>query len=272
MSHPSPSSYDVGYPQTPQQAAQSHKRSRAEEHLQQLDLPNPMVQQQQPDPYAHAPASIQVPPSHPGYSLQPFPQHQTPQSAAAPTHHHHHLPNQGPSSNKRIRMEGAPLSPAQPHGPPNVVGHDGMPAPAPRPRGPKLKFTPEDDQLLVDLKEKKNLAWKQIADFFPGRSSGTLQVRYCTKLKAKTTVWTDEMVQKLRTSMHEYENDRWRIIASKVGSGFSATACRDKAHELETGEVIEEDDTAYTQSQLGAAGSSDAGPSFQSNDPNPPYQ
>lgn len=66
--------------------------------------------------------------------------------------------------------------------------------PAARPRGPKLKFTPEDDQLLVDLKEKKNLTWKQIADFFPGRSSGTLQVRYCTKLKAKTTVWTDEMV------------------------------------------------------------------------------
>jgi hypothetical protein len=69
-----------------------------------------------------------------------------------------------------------------------------MPAPAPRPRGPKLKFTPEDDSLLVELKEKKNLTWKQIADFFPGRSSGTLQVRYCTKLKAKTTAWTDEMV------------------------------------------------------------------------------
>jgi hypothetical protein len=91
-------------------------------------------------------------------------------------------------------MEGAPPSPSQHHGPPSVVGQDGMPPPAARPRGPKLKFTPEDDQLLVDLKEKKNLTWKQIADFFPGRSSGTLQVRYCTKLKAKTTVWTDEMV------------------------------------------------------------------------------
>ena len=65
---------------------------------------------------------------------------------------------------------------------------------APRPRGPKLKFTPEDDQLLVDLKENKSLTWKQIAEFFPGRSSGTLQVRYCTKLKAKTTQWTDETV------------------------------------------------------------------------------
>lgn len=69
-----------------------------------------------------------------------------------------------------------------------------MPEPAPRPRGPKLKFTPEDDQLLIDLKENKSLTWKQIADFFPGRSSGTLQVRYCTKLKAKTTQWTDETV------------------------------------------------------------------------------
>jgi hypothetical protein len=60
-----------------------------------------------------------------------------------------------------------------------------------------LKFTPEDDQLLIDLKENKNLTWKQIADFFPGRSSGTLQVRYCTKLKAKTTQWTDETVSLL---------------------------------------------------------------------------
>ncbi len=77
---------------------------------------------------------------------------------------------------------------------PSAVGQAGMPDPAPRPRGPKLKFSPDDDQLLVDLKENKNLTWKQIAEFFPGRSSGTLQVRYCTKLKAKTTVWTDDTV------------------------------------------------------------------------------
>lgn len=77
---------------------------------------------------------------------------------------------------------------------PSMVGMEGMPSPAPRPRGPKLKFTPEDDQLLIDLKENKALTWKQIAEFFPGRSSGTLQVRYCTKLKAKSTQWTEETV------------------------------------------------------------------------------
>ncbi|KAF2010532.1 hypothetical protein BU24DRAFT_313053, partial [Aaosphaeria arxii CBS 175.79] len=146
-------------------------------------------------------------------------------------HHHHHLPTS--RSGKRPHMADVPPSPPPHHGPPSVVGQEGMPAPAPRPRGPKLKFTPEDDGLLVDLKEKKNLTWKQIADFFPGRSSGTLQVRYCTKLKAKTTVWTDDMVVKLRNAMQEYENDRWRIISSKVGSGFTPVACRDKAQELE---------------------------------------
>ncbi|KAK4965232.1 hypothetical protein LTR28_003503 [Elasticomyces elasticus] len=159
-------------------------------------------------------------------------------------------------------------SPPQDHGPPSVVGQEGMPSPALRPRGPKLKFTPEDDQLLVELKETKTLTWKQIADFFPGRSSGTLQVRYCTKLKAKTTLWNDEMiravraimvitlglcktdadhncakqVQKLCTAMHEYDNDRWRIISGKVGNGFSPAACREKAAELEEEEEEEEEE------------------------------
>lgn len=109
-------------------------------------------------------------------------------SSAHPTHHHHRLPDTGPPSKMMRREDGGG------GGAPSVVGQEGMPAPAARPRGPKLKFTPEDDQLLIDLKENKSLTWKQIADFFPGRSSGTLQVRYCTKLKAKTTQWTDETV------------------------------------------------------------------------------
>jgi hypothetical protein len=32
--------------------------------------------------------------------------------------------------------------------------------------------------------------------------------------------------------MAEYENDRWRIIASKVGHGFTPAACREKGMEL----------------------------------------
>ncbi|KAI9801874.1 MAG: hypothetical protein M1833_002188 [Piccolia ochrophora] len=158
-------------------------------------------------------------------------QHQTQQQQQQQQQHHHHhrLPDQGPPP-KLNRLEESDLQDAN-TGAPSVVGQEGMPSPAPRPSGPKLKFTPEDDQLLVDLKENKSLTWKQIAEFFPGRSSGTLQVRYCTKLKAKTTQWTDETVWRLRNALQEYEQDRWRIVAGKVG--FSPAACREKAKELQ---------------------------------------
>jgi hypothetical protein len=68
-------------------------------------------------------------------------------------------------------------------------------------------------------------------------------------------------VLKLRNAMQEYENDRWRIISSKVGSGFSPTACRDKAAELEV--EVEEAEESYTETQT--AGSS-AIPQRPSND------
>jgi hypothetical protein len=106
-------------------------------------------------------------------------------------HHHHHLPVHSPTLKRKHGEDD--VSTSDP-GPPSMVGKEGMPEPAPRPKGPKLKFTREDDALLVRLKEAKNLTWKQIAEFFPGRSAGTLQVRYCTKLKAKTTLWNDDMV------------------------------------------------------------------------------
>jgi hypothetical protein len=41
--------------------------------------------------------------------------------------------------------------------------------------------------------------------------------------------------------MREYENDRWRIISTKVGSGFSPAACKEKAAEMaEQGDVVAE--------------------------------
>ncbi|KJY00772.1 hypothetical protein TI39_contig313g00009 [Zymoseptoria brevis] len=192
-----------------------------------------------PSQFQHGFQQFQYPPSrrpstqnsHSNRSTQSLP---PPQTQPSQQHHHHRLPNQQPP-NKMPRFSGSPADDDEDNdlGPASVVGLPGMPEPALRPKGPKLKFTPEDDALLVELKETKNLTWKQIADFFPGRSSGTLQVRYCTKLKAKTTIWTDDMVLKLRTAIQEYDNDRWRIISTKVGNGFSAGACREKALDLE---------------------------------------
>lgn len=107
-------------------------------------------------------------------------------------HHHHRLPPQ-------VLLHGGPhsLESGSPSGsrvPANVVGRPGMPSPAPRPRGPKRKFTPEEDDLLRDLKENKNLGWKDIGAFFPHRTAETLQVRYCTKLKVRNVAWTADAV------------------------------------------------------------------------------
>lgn len=66
------------------------------------------------------------------------------------------------------------------------------------------------------------------------------------------------MVLKLRNAMQEYENDRWRIISSKVGSGFSPTACRDKATELEV--EAEEAEESYTQTRTAGSSSDPAAP------------
>jgi len=164
-----------------QQQQSGTKRQRDE--LEALDMSG-LPQAQMESGEMSSMSSHMTPQALVGYGGQPVQQ----------AYHGHTLPNQGHRSKMpRIGDQGESSMLSQ-GGAPSVVGQEGMPAPAPRPRGPKLKFTPEDDQLLVDLKENKSLTWKQIAEFFPGRSSGTLQVRYCTKLKAKTTQWTDETV------------------------------------------------------------------------------
>jgi len=38
--------------------------------------------------------------------------------------------------------------------------------------------------------------------------------------------------QKLRTALQDYENEKWRIVANKVGTGFTPAACRERATQL----------------------------------------
>lgn len=111
-----------------------------------------------------------------------------------PFHHHHCLPRQHALSTSDWTGHDTSLHGLEENPPSSVVGDPDMPKPASRPAGPKLRFIPEEDALLIELKETKDLTWKQIADFFPGRSSGTLQVRYCTKLKSKEISWTEPLV------------------------------------------------------------------------------
>ncbi|KAI9777289.1 MAG: hypothetical protein M1816_004807 [Peltula sp. TS41687] len=56
----------------------------------------------------------------------------------------------------------------------------------------RTRFTEEEDELLIDLKENRNFTWEQIKCCFPGRTTGTLQVHYCTKLKSLRSDDADE--------------------------------------------------------------------------------
>ncbi|KAK1242021.1 hypothetical protein MKX07_000007 [Trichoderma sp. CBMAI-0711] len=96
----------------------------------------------------------------------------------------------------------------------NLVGQEGMPSPARRPLRPRVKFSKEEDELLIELKENRNLTWKQIADFFPGRNPGTLQ---------------DE---RLLDALKSYEDEKWRIVAQRVGNGVTPMGCCNRVWEL----------------------------------------
>lgn len=46
-------------------------------------------------------------------------------------------------------------------------------------------YLPEEDELLLELKEKKGLSWKEICKQFPRRKYGSLQAHYAHRLKGR---------------------------------------------------------------------------------------
>jgi hypothetical protein len=46
--------------------------------------------------------------------------------------------------------------------------------------------------------------------------------------------------QKLRAALADYESEKWRIVANKMGTGFTPVACRERAQLLLGGAEDEE--------------------------------
>ncbi|PPJ49794.1 hypothetical protein CBER1_03320 [Cercospora berteroae] len=80
--------------------------------------------------------------------------------------------------NSAISTKRAPRQP-QPSSSPPAVTDSASSSQAGRP------WTIEEEMLLKRLKEVEGLSWAEIEHHFPGRSRGTLNVRYYTKLKSK---------------------------------------------------------------------------------------
>ncbi|KAJ5712947.1 uncharacterized protein N7483_010128 [Penicillium malachiteum] len=54
-------------------------------------------------------------------------------------------------------------------------------------KGQRRSYSTDEEKLLVQLKERENLTWKEIATHFPGRKWSSLQVHYSTKLKGRNS-------------------------------------------------------------------------------------
>ncbi|KAJ5981137.1 hypothetical protein N7481_008435 [Penicillium waksmanii] len=54
-------------------------------------------------------------------------------------------------------------------------------------KGKRRRYSPNEDYLLVKLKEQKRLTWGEITAHFPDRNLSSLQVHYSTKLKHRST-------------------------------------------------------------------------------------
>jgi hypothetical protein len=70
--------------------------------------------------------------------------------------------------------------------------------------GRRVAVLSEEDKLLIRLKQKDDLPWSEIVKHFPGRTKGSLQVRYSTKLRGLS--WFDESSEAakgLGSSLHE---------------------------------------------------------------------
>lgn len=268
---PLPAGYHQTLPYTPSSAS-----------LQPVGTPpNPVFPQTPPSGiYSQAPqsrgSSTQLP------SIRSF--HNPEQTTLPPPHHpspHHSVyadPHSRPPFPARewrpptdSPFSQHPLPPLRPPGPirsnthESFVGCDGFPNAMPS-RGPKARFTPEEDALLKRLKEdytNPKLSWKQIADFFPDRKSGTLQVRYCTKLRKKDDFsWSTELVghnlscalsqltpkhqdSQLKQAAQEVEADKWRQISVKLNNRISAQQCQERLETLEAEDLKRQGNEEY---------------------------
>lgn len=86
------------------------------------------------------------------------------------------------------------------------------------------RFLPDDDKLLVELKERDYLPWKKIAEYFPGRMRNSLQSRYYKKLKDqrshsghRTRVWESGSSPFDLTSSSQTTHDAERTLENNCG-------------------------------------------------------
>ena len=126
-----------------------------------------------------------------------------------------------------------------------------MPPLSSKPRKSWSRFTPQDKERLLDLKEKKNRTWSEIAVVFPGRTIPSLQSLYYQMIKCpapqstenlpaqhasrspakKSRPWSTEEDAHIRNCVAQGGSKIWVKICSGL-LGRSKQSCKSRYHNI----------------------------------------
>ncbi|PSN68376.1 hypothetical protein BS50DRAFT_600215 [Corynespora cassiicola Philippines] len=124
----------------------------------------------------------------------------------------------------RPLYSGPPVPNSIPQGPPGTNGSpphvikrqaSQTPLPDESPAKKQSKWTPEEDNLTIELRGQ-GMKWDDIAKRLPGRSSISCRLRYQNYLE-KRAVWDEEKKNKLARLYARFKDQMWQKVATEMG-------------------------------------------------------
>ncbi|KAF2826455.1 hypothetical protein CC86DRAFT_30091 [Ophiobolus disseminans] len=132
-------------------------------------------------------------------------------------------PDPGPHPQFRPLYAGHPVH-ASLQGPPGTNGSPPQalkrqasqtPLPEESPAKKQSKWTPEEDNLTIELRGQ-GMKWDDIAKRLPGRSSISCRLRYQNYLE-KRAIWDEEKKNKLARLYARFKDQMWQKVATEMG-------------------------------------------------------
>ncbi|RYO48190.1 hypothetical protein AA0116_g12592 [Alternaria tenuissima] len=103
------------------------------------------------------------------------------------------------------------------HSPPSTLKRQAsqIPLPDESPAKKQSKWTPEEDNLVIELRGQ-GTKWDDIAKRLPGRSSISCRLRYQNYLE-KRAIWDEEKKNKLARLYVRFKDQMWQKVATEMG-------------------------------------------------------
>ncbi|RYN77171.1 hypothetical protein AA0120_g11570 [Alternaria tenuissima] len=103
------------------------------------------------------------------------------------------------------------------HSPPSTLKRQASQTPLPdeSPAKKQSKWTPEEDNLTIELRGQ-GMKWDDIAKRLPGRSSISCRLRYQNYLE-KRAIWDEEKKNKLARLYARFKDQMWQKVATEMG-------------------------------------------------------